>query len=112
MFRNASWGLAVVLMTVATGPVQAQYGWNGWGGSYGGGLGRGLGNFYAGRGVANEENAVAGAINANTAMNWNNALYQSSLAGARRYNAQNRSQRMDVDKDRAQVKDRIENRTE
>ncbi len=112
MYRNVRWLLPLVLMTAMAGSAEAQYGWNGWGGSYGGGLGRGLGNFYAGRGVGNEENAVAGAINTNTTMRWNNALYQSSLAGARRYNAQNRAQRMDVDKDRAQVKDRIENRPE
>ena len=117
MLRNVQRAVAVLLILIPAGQVRAQYGgygWGGWGSSYQGDVARGMGGFYAGRGAGaagigagNEENAVAGAINTTTAMRWNNALYQASRAGASRYNAQNRAQRMDVDKDRAQVRDRI-----
>lgn len=112
MVRHPRALLVVAALFAPAAPAQAQYGWGGWGSTYQGDVARGMGSFYAGRGVGNEENAVAGAINANTTMRWNNALYQSSLAGASRYNRENRAQRMDVDKDRAEVKDRIENHPE
>ena len=111
MLGITRWALLVAAMALTAGQAQAQYGWTGWG-SNSGGLGRGLGNLYAGRGAYNEENAVAGAINTNTTMRWNNALHQATQASASRYNAQNRANLARNDKDRAQVQDRVRNHPE
>lgn len=69
------------------------YGWGGWGGGGGGGAtpqgdyARGMGAFAAGAGYYNEATAEATAINANTAMNWNEYWYQSQQAVNKKYYA-------------------------
>ena len=60
------------------------YGWNGWGGGYGGvatpgNIAAGIGAFNAQTGFAAKEVSQARAINAQTAMQWNNYVYQSAL---------------------------------
>jgi hypothetical protein len=54
------------------------YGWGGWGGGAStvqGNMATGMGNFAAGAGAYNVETAEARAVNANTAMQWNNYMY-------------------------------------
>ena len=67
------------------------YGWGGWGGGGGatpqGDYARGMGAFAAGAGYYNEATAEATAINANTAMNWNEYWYQSQQAVNKKYYA-------------------------
>jgi hypothetical protein len=67
------------------------YGFGGWGGGGGqtpqGDMARGMGVFAAGAGYYNQSTAVANSINANTAMNWNEYLYQSQQAVNRKYYA-------------------------
>ena len=115
MTRITRRALALAIILAGATTAQAQYGgygWNGWGATAGGSQARGLGNLYAGRGALNEDNAVAGAINTNTALQWNNAIFQATQAGARRYNAHNRYEMAKVNRDRAAVEDRIRNHPE
>jgi hypothetical protein len=65
------------------------YGWGGWGGgqTVQGSIAQGMGVFAAGAGYYNEATAEANAINANTAMNWNEYWYQSQQAVNRKYYA-------------------------
>ena len=68
----------------------AGYGWNGWGaggGTVPGDIARGMGVFAAGAGYYNEQTAKATAINAETAMKWNEYWYRSQQAANRRYYA-------------------------
>lgn len=75
---------------------QAQYGgFGGYGGGYGDGgahtaqgdIARGLGVLAAGEGSYNINTAQARAINANTAMNWNQYMYESQQNTNRKYYA-------------------------
>jgi hypothetical protein len=62
------------------------YGWGGWGGgTVGGDYARGLGQLAAGAGVYNQQTAVANSINANTAMQVNEYLYESQQVQNRKY---------------------------
>ncbi|WP_165229792.1 hypothetical protein [Aquisphaera insulae] len=68
------------------------YGWGGWGlGGYGGtaegDIARGLGYFNMGAGIYNQETAVANSINTDTAMRWNQYVYESQKEGTREYYA-------------------------
>ncbi|MDG3007760.1 hypothetical protein [Paludisphaera mucosa] len=76
------------------GPAQAQYrypggygGWGGWGGgsTVGGDAARGMGVYAAGAGAYNEQTAEARSINANTAMQVNEYMYQVNKNNAREY---------------------------
>jgi len=70
------------------GTVQAQYGgWGGWGGSstLQEGVGRGMGVWAAGAGAYNEQTAEARSINANTAMQVNQYMYEVNKENARTY---------------------------
>lgn len=94
MFRNLS--LTALVLTVAslTGTSAcAQYGyggyggWGGWGGSstVGGDMARGMGVFAAGAGMYNEQTAQARSMNTDTAMRFNEYLYQSQMVSTRKY---------------------------
>ena len=65
------------------------YGWRGWGGGATpqGDMARGMGVFATGAGYYNEATAEARSINANTAMNWNEYMYQSQQAVNKKYYA-------------------------
>ena len=61
----------------------AGYGWNGWGAdgsTVPGDIARGMGVFAAGAGYYNEQTAKANAINAETALKWNEYWYRSQQA--------------------------------
>jgi hypothetical protein len=75
-FTTATLAGMLGLLLASTG--EAQYGWNGWGGgaSIQGTRAYGMGNFAAGAGSYNEQTAEARSINANTAMQFNDYVYQ------------------------------------
>jgi hypothetical protein len=113
MIRGLRWAAsAAVLFAIQGGIASAQYyppgyggfGWGGWGGGAGGGstvqgdVARGMGVFAAGAGVYNEKTAVATSINANTAMHWNEYLFESQQATNRRYHEQMARDRNAVNK--------------
>jgi hypothetical protein len=86
--------LAALLLAIQGGVSRAQYhypggyggyGWGGWGGgaTVGGDQARGLGVFAAGAGQYNQQTAVANSINAQTAMQWNEYMYQSKMEAGR-----------------------------
>ena len=77
--------LAVVLIVSGSSARAVQYpglwsyGWGGWGGAgstVAGSTAYGMGNFAAGAGAYNEQTAQARSMNANTAMQVNNYMYQ------------------------------------
>jgi hypothetical protein len=84
-FFGRSMLLAVVVAVPGTS-AYAQYhypagygGWGGWGGAGStvqGSIASGMGNYAAGRGAYNVQTAQARSINANTAMQWNDYMYQ------------------------------------
>lgn len=91
-------GVAAFLLILAAGPAQAQfYGGGYWGRGYGGYGGvstaqgselQGAGMYAMGMGRYNVESSQARSINADTAMRWNQYMYQSRIEGERIYNKQ------------------------
>ncbi len=89
--------LAIALGMTSGSAAQAQYGYRGWGaygGGYGGGVetpggsfARGMGAYAAGAGAYNEQTAQARSINADTAMRYNEYMYQSTLNETARHHA-------------------------
>ena len=91
--------MAAVLFAITAGSSSAQaqrygypggyggYGWGGWGGgaTVGGDYARGLGSFAAGAGQYNEQTAEARSINADTAMRWNEYVYESQMVTNKNY---------------------------
>jgi hypothetical protein len=64
------------------------YGWGGWGGGAQtpqGNMARGMGAYAAGAGYYNEQTAVARSINADTAMRYNEYMYQSNQVAKRQH---------------------------
>jgi hypothetical protein len=119
MQRNMSWVVVMTVFLATTSNAHAQgygypqgyggYGWGGWGSTSGSGMARGLGAFNLGRGAYNEDTAIAGSINTNTVMNWNNYLFQSSQAAGRRYAAHLRAQTDKTNRLRSEIEDRVRN---
>ena len=98
MTWNFRWiGAAAVLLGLAIAPAEAQfYGGGGWGGggAFGGStpqgdMARGAGMYAMGMGQYNVQSAQARSINANTAMQWNQYMYNSRVQAARIYRAKN-----------------------
>ncbi len=91
MLRRMGLALGVVALLAAGGEARAQfgygyypygygdYGWGGWGGTPQGDIARGLGYYATGLGNLEEADAVAGSINTDTVMRWNEYMYQSQL---------------------------------
>lgn len=116
-------GMLAVLAMPATA-ANAQYfypggyggwGWNGWGGggeTVQGSVARGLGMFAAGAGVYNEKTAVATSINADTAMRWNQYLWQSQQEANRRYHAKLARDRQGNTQAREAIANRLRNNPE
>jgi hypothetical protein len=81
--------LSLVLVLSAV-PARAQWGWGGWGGGAGtlqGSMMQGAGVAAAGAGMYNQETAVARSINANTAMQVNQYMYEVNKTNAKYYYA-------------------------
>ena len=96
MIRSSLVSSVVVLLAMSPGAARAQYGypggyggygWGGWGSTLQGSIARGLGYFNMGRGAYNYDTSVARSINADTAIRWNEYMYQSHLEQTRRYHA-------------------------
>ncbi|WP_422928768.1 hypothetical protein [Singulisphaera sp. PoT] len=90
--------LGVIVLASSAGSVRAQYpagyggyGWGGWGGYGGGGqtvqgdIARGLGAFAASAGQYNVQTAQARSINADTAMRWNQYVWESQQEANKRH---------------------------
>ena len=86
----------VALLAAAGGDAHSQYyypfgygyggyGFGGWGETPQGSIARGLGVYAAGQGVYNYDTAVAGSINTDTVIRYNQYLYNSMLEARRRY---------------------------
>ena len=120
MLRSVRWllGSAAVAAAFGSTGAEAQYfggyglggggfgggygGFGGWGG--GGGVGstvgqaeKGYGVAAAGQGILDEDDAVAGSINTDTVMRYNQYLYNSRVEAERRYNAV-QTRRLNLDK--------------
>ncbi len=93
------------------------YGWGSYGGYAGGGGGqtvqgdmaRGMGVLAAGAGQYNQQTAVARSINADTAMRWNQYVYQSQLEANRRYQQKMARKRYGNEVAREKIADRLRN---
>jgi hypothetical protein len=68
--------------------------------------------FNMGRGVYNEDTAVARSINTNTVMRWNNYVYQATQAMAQRHAARVRADMARTTKLRGEIEDRLRNHPE
>ncbi len=95
MGRRMRWAAVFTMAFGAThgASARAQYGWGGWGGGAqtpGSSLARGMGVYAAGAGSYNLQTAQARSINANTAMRYNQYMYESAKEGARRHHAARR----------------------
>jgi hypothetical protein len=87
---TAALGAALVAGSAHHANAQYGYGFGGWGGdnsahTAGGDMARGMGVLAAGEGYYNLDTAQARAINANTAANWNEYMYQSQQVTNRKY---------------------------
>ncbi len=85
------------------------YGWGGWGSTPGSALARGMGYFNMGRGAFNEQTAVAGSINTNTVMRWNEYVSAAHQNNLRAYAARQSAEHARNLRDRAGIHDRLRN---
>jgi hypothetical protein len=120
-FRRA----AVLAIALAAGPwcsARAQwgyyprgyagYGWGGWGGGAQtpqGSIATGLGAYAAGAGYYNQQTAVARSINTDTAMRFNEYMYESEQEATRQHHARLAGARADNTKAIQQIQDRLRN---
>jgi hypothetical protein len=120
---NRSPLISSVVVLLAMSPVAARaqygypggyggYGWGGWGSTLQGSMARGLGYFNMGRGAYNYDTSIARSINADTAMRWNQYMYQSHLEQTRRYHARLQAELNRVNTARAGIYDRLRNHPE
>ena len=101
-------------------PAQAQYrypggvgGWNGWGGTTAAGSSaRGMGVFAAGAGSYNEQTAEARSINANTAMQMDQFVYQNQQRRNQQYYAHLAEEKQQVNETQATIYTRLHDHPE
>jgi hypothetical protein len=115
MLRNIRFVLTLIIVVTAASPARAQWGgygrgWGGWGASTpGGSMARGLGMMDRGAGMYNRSTAQARSINVNTAMRWNQAMFNGNRVGARLFNAREKALKEQNEKAYSGVRDRIRN---
>ncbi len=118
MFRTTRFAFVLAAALTAASDARAQYGyasgyggygWGGWGSTPGSSMARGLGMMSMGRGMFNVGTAQANSINVNTAMRWNQAMFNSSRVGARMYAAREKKIKQDTNKAYSEIQDRIRN---
>jgi hypothetical protein len=121
MIRSSLVSSVVVLLAMSPGAARAQYGypggyggygWGGWGSTLQGSIARGLGYFNMGRGAYNYDTSVARSINADTAIRWNEYMYQSHLEQTRRYHARLQADLNRINTAQAGIYDRLRNHPE
>ena len=90
---------------------QYGYGWGGWGGAQTvqGSVASGMGVMAAGAGAYNEQTAVARSINADTAMRWNNYMWQSQQVANQMTIAKYQREEQKTNKARSEIADRLRN---
>lgn len=105
--------LAVGVFALAGGPAHAQfyggYGWGGWGGgqTIGGSEAMGMGAFASGLGQYNVNSAQARSINADTAMRWNEYMYESQQIRNQKYYRLMQQRQGKIDKGQASIRKRL-----
>jgi hypothetical protein len=114
MLRSVRFALVLAAVLAAASEARAQYGygrgWGGWGASTpGSSMARGLGMMSAGAGMYNESTAQARSINANTAMRWNQAMFNGSRVGARMFAAREKALKEQNETAYSGLRDRIRN---
>jgi hypothetical protein len=115
MRRSTRFALMLAGVLTAASPARAQYGygggWGGWGGAStpGSSMARGLGMMSMGAGMYNRNTAQARSINANTAMRWNQAMFNGSRVGARMFNAREKALKEQNETAYSGIRDRIRN---
>ena len=86
------------------------FGWGGWGAStVDGNLAQGMGAFAAGAGAYNVQSAQAAAINANTAMQWNNYMWEAQQVVNRNRMELEAASRKRRNQARTEIFDRVRN---
>ena len=89
------------------------YGWGGWGGgTVQGSIARGLGMFNMGRGVYNLDTAQARAINTDTRMRWNSAVWQSQMVNNRIHQSRVMARQARAIREQNVIQDRLRNHPE
>jgi hypothetical protein len=119
MFQTIRFALLLVASLAAASEAHAQYGygryggggWGGWGSAStpGSSLARGMGMFGMGAGTYNVDTAQARSMNVNTAMRWNQAMFNSSREGAKLFAAREKAMAQATNKAYSEVQDRIKN---
>jgi hypothetical protein len=101
--------LSVVFAIAAPGNARAQWGWGGWGSTVQGDIARGAGLFNAGVGQRNLSDAQAMSINADTAIRWNQALWESQHALNQSNYLRRQRRQATINKAQAEIYDRLRN---
>ena len=113
MRRTIRFALMLAAVLTAASPARAQYGygggWGAGGSTPGSSMARGLGMMGMGAGMYNRSTAQARSINVNTAMRWNQAMFNSSRVGARMFAAREKELKQQNDKAYSGIRDRIRN---
>ena len=114
MLRTIRFVLTLAAVLTATSSARAQYGygggWRGWGASTpGSSMARGLGMMGMGAGMYNVNTAQARSINTNTAMRWNQAMFNGSRVGARMFAAREKALKQENEQSYSAIRDRIRN---
>jgi hypothetical protein len=114
MLRTIRFALVLAAVLAAASEARAQYGygggWGGWGASTpGSSMARGLGMMGMGAGMYNRSTAQARSINVNTAMRWNQAMFNGSRVGARMFAAREKALKEQNETAYSGIRDRIRN---
>jgi hypothetical protein len=111
MFRTIQFALVAAAALSAAGYARGYggYGWGGWGSTPGSSMARGLGMMNMGRGMYNVNTAQANSIDVNTAMRWNQAMFNGSREGAKLYAAREKKLKEQNEKAYSEIQTRIRN---
>jgi DNA-binding ferritin-like protein (Dps family) len=118
MFRPICFAFMMAAVLTAASEARAQYGyargyggygWHGWGSTPGSSMARGMGMLSMGRGMYNVNTAQARSINADTAMQMNQYMYESQQNELKKYVARKHKLEADNEKAYSQIQDRLRN---
>ena len=118
MFRPICFAFMMAAALTAASEARAQYGyargyggygWHGWGSTPGSSMARGMGMLSMGRGMYNVGTAQARSINADTAMQMNQYMYESQQNELKKYVARKHKLEADNEKAYSQIQDRLRN---